>query len=496
MGSSVYVTNQSAQAMDIKVVKQGPTHTYDDSLMAKSVTVAAGQSRADVLDISRGFTLNASDAIDTVEVQMSIGGTFIGAVVVMIDSRGQPLKNEIFWALRSASAALTEFSNGDSSDTLSYRTSGFDVTASIAGESHGLGFYDVIVTVNAVAMTIRDIILDLSLQPLPGAKSHYQLSMVGGQFSVESAGGGVSALQTSMVIQDGTPILLKAQTLPGAKMTIAFNDSVQFEMPLDQVNQMPLTITVHAGELQAIQPSSTATETPIVLISPPVTTPLPSSALPAPNVSAGEQWIDLTNADQRQWAIDSFGGALAYVSENSQYLWNGFAIFNPNNGNFGPRLVTAQLVNVRGAPRIVFAGYYRNFNPVFGPGFFGRGNDRFIALINGAGTLDGGLAAVRAGIVPGVPSLIIFGLSTANQYYKLPDEEKTTTALLKIATAGYVHNQAANAISVGMMSAVMAMLRGAPGQPRPRVPVVVLVAVNYFSGLIANYIVDYANKKS
>lgn len=493
MGSNLYITNHSSLGLSVELVRQGPVHSFDHKVELATHFVNAGRKRANVVHIDRGLILVGGDAIETFEIQMRIHGRFVGAVVIMLDGRSQPWKNEMFWALRSAGATLTRFVNDKSTQTLSYQTFGFDVTAKIAGEPHGLGFYDIVVTFEAVAMKARDIDIDLSLKSLTGTEQDYQLSMTRGHFALESVNGQLSEIQTSMIVQDGAPVRLKAQTLPGALLTIATSSGILSEIPVDQVGEELLTLTVHAAPLAGINTHARPTITPITLVSDPVSTRPPGGTSPIPADYTYEQWIDLSKPDHRQWAIDAFGGMLAYVAENRQYLWNGFAIFDPNTGGINPRVVTARVVSAQGVPRVVFAGYHRNFNTVFNRGFFGTGKNKFIALFNGYGTLAGAQEAISAGVVPEVPSMILFGVSVAHKIYSsLSEEDVSAGQLLSIPIGEYLQNQVTNGIAVALTSGVMYMLWGNPRQARgPRVPVVVLVAINYASNLLATYIVDY-----
>jgi hypothetical protein len=476
MGTIVYVSNSSLEPLTLKLVKQGPTHAYDDALTAGRNTVAAGASRVKALSISRGFTLQPGNAIDTAELQVSIGKVFIGAVVVLIDSRGQPLKSELFWALRGANEDLTKFSNGTELSKLSYRTTEYDVTLSIAGESHGLGFYDIVVNVTAVPLSItHKITFDITLQAVVGPRATHSLSIDRGAFYVLSADDRLSERRNQTSFLDGKPIRLWVSSQPGAILQVQLSGGKPFPVPLDEFKATPLTITLHAANLQSGAATTGDAVIPISIVSPPLpdNATVPATHTQQVSVDGGlKQDLDTGNPAVLKWALDSFGDPALFIAENAGFVWHGFRLLDPG-------LVKANVLRYpgRGDIRVVFSGY-RHGNPIYSKGFWAAAKQtRFVALLNGGGTFDGALAALKAGLVPSGPSLVLLALSNGPELVDAYNEGSYVSIPWILGT-NYLKGQAASVVSVTISSAIVSTLTNIRGAPNPtRVPVVLLIAI-------------------
>lgn len=483
--TSLKITNHATAELMVDVVKQGPKHAYDADFKVKSRSVSAGV-KTEVLEVSRGIGSHWGSTIDTTEVQLNIDGNFIGAIVIMLDSRTEPLKSEIYWAIRGASGHISAFKDDHECLSVSYRTSRYDVTITIAGESHGIGLDDIIVDVTATALEVTtDITVDLKLGTDDSEQFQYTLSIVNGYFYVLTDGKPSSERQEEITFPGGKPVRLKASYRHGAKLRVSSGSRKVFEVPLDGIDNEPLNITLQA-EYPKLKSGVVVAEQNIpVIITADVTSKLPSDPQSLEKIfSSGrpEGGIDLNDPKLRQWVIDSFGGTLAYLAEQKQYIWHGFNIWNTRE------VVRANIrVGNNGRIRIYFSGFHHG-NPVYTQGGFGPGNHRFLALMNGAGTLEGTIAAIKAGLIPDKVSGLVLLASTYNEWNQEADAD--LWSLAQKSGKAVVKYEISNAVSVALASTfIRSIITTAPQEAR-RQPVLFIMAVQVGIQTVVGIVLD------
>ncbi|WP_176016218.1 hypothetical protein [Burkholderia sp. BCC0398] len=480
MGTSLYVKNESSSDIAVKIINQGPSDVYNEKFVAKNSTIPAGKE-VEIVEVIRGLTYHFRYPIDTTELQLSIDGHFIGAVVIMLSWRGEPVKSEIKWALRGASSDITEFADDDVPRHISYRTSRHQVSASIVGESHGLGLYDAKVAISATPLGQQsDITIDINLQDSPFRKPCYSISIENGFFE-EIESGTKTTIRKTVIANDGVTLHAKAFCAAGARIRAYTDEGVLFDVPLNGLSGESLNLSLYSRLAPNATTEIESEEIPFTLISPAGTAPTSIGNLRILSGTDGdgesqESEIDLNNPEQRSTALNLFGGALAYITEHRRYIWNSFNLWNSGE------LVRVNLRRTRGGSvRAYFSGFHRN-NPVFTAGGFGTSSTRFVALMNGVGSFPGAVRAIQTGLLPHVSSIALMSAPTAYELisdWQTGSEVNYSRAATNLA-ASYGSYQLGNMASIFFMSSFLSRLVTPIGSNRPnRVSLLYLLGIQF-----------------
>lgn len=157
MPTNVYLSCATQAAVGLALAPTGPTDDFTDRFHLKTGTAAPAANDLFVLEIDRGGGIHFGDAVEQVELRLSLGARFVGAFVFLIDSDGEPIKNTLHWSWRTPLPAIGRFVNDYSTQSISYETPEATLTLTITGRST-VGFDDVYLTVTSVPVTISRLV--------------------------------------------------------------------------------------------------------------------------------------------------------------------------------------------------------------------------------------------------------------------------------------------------------------------------------------------------
>jgi hypothetical protein len=199
--------------------------------------------------------------------------------------------------------------------------------------------------------------------------------------------------------------------------------------------------------------------------------------------------IDLNHVATRNWIWGQAAGTGAYIKDN----WDWLRASLDSKTSKGFKLVKAQVHFVRGKVRFYFSGY-SNANTVFGRGGFGPSHDRIISIFSGAGRTTSTFGATVKGIAGTFQKTalvsFIFGTATSIAEWKddaSKDGYDLAAALITTTIKTIVAAAATTLIVAAIISFVMLVVGAA-------VPVILVGAITVFTGVLANYYVETADK--
>jgi hypothetical protein len=200
--------------------------------------------------------------------------------------------------------------------------------------------------------------------------------------------------------------------------------------------------------------------------------------------------IDPYDVATRNWLLGQLAGTAAYAKDN----WSWLRAAIDSKTHQGLRLVSAKIHYVRGKARIYFSGYSQ-YNTVFGPGGFGPAHERVVNIFAGIGKTSSSFAAVAKGVAGSFKgnALISFIFGTATAVAEWHDDvQKDGYDLAASLLMSVLKAVVSAALTVAIVAiAVCAFM----GLLATSLPVLAVGVITIAAGLIANSIVEVADKK-